>query len=192
MNLQEAYEAEGIAPPKGRAGHPEHSLQSRLKVLCREYVATPHMFAAHDRSENVGGMQHYWEKMRGAIRGWPDIQLPLLGGLTFRCELKAAGKIVADNSDQARIIRDLNNLGHPTAWANSAIMFVRVAKQAGVPFRVGVERRAQAIDDMLAEEARQRTLATPKKKRASRPRKEPTNRAGLNAVARARAAGTFI
>ena len=174
--LFEAYEQANLPQPKKQQGEPEHSLQVHLKVLCRECVATPHMFAAHDRSKKQHFSQHMREKARGLRKGWPDIEIPLLGGLTFRCELKAAGEKVADNSEQAAVIRELNNLGHPTAWANSAVMFVREARRCGVPFRVGVDARAAAIDASLAEWARLRALgALPKKKRASKPRESMAN-----------------
>jgi hypothetical protein len=166
-SLAEAYEAEGIAPPKPRRWRPEAALQTQLKRLVREYVAVEHEFAAHDRSENTSGTQHFWEKQRGARKGWPDIEIPLMGGRTFRCELKARGK--KPDADQLAILARLNYLKHPSAWADSAVMFVAEARAHGVVFRPGVDRLASAIDAMLAQAGAVRKVAKPAAPRAKRP-----------------------
>lgn len=184
--LEDAYAAEGVTPPRAKRGRPEHALQTQIKKLVREFVALDHEFAAHDRSENRSGTQHMWEKARGARKGWPDIEIVLAGGGTFRCELKAKGR--KPDLDQLNVIARLNALGHPTAWADSAATFVQEAARLGVPMRAGVERRALVIDAFLAEAEQTRAIG----KRPSKPRREPAKQAGLRAVERARAKGTLV
>jgi hypothetical protein len=179
--LDEAYAQHGLPKPKAKRGHPEHALQTKLGGLAREYLVLEHEFAAHDRSENKSGMQHYWESERFIRKGWPDTEVPLMGGMTWRCELKAAGITLDADSDQGKMIARLNYLGHPTDWANSAQMWLAKAQKRGIEFRAGADRRAREIDALLAEAARTRALGKPK--RASKPRPARPTRRGLAVAA---------
>jgi len=164
MDLLEAYEREGLEPPRQWRRRPEHALQKELKGLVREYVAIPHKFAAHDRTKKTNDTQHILEAARGIVSGWPDTELCLLGGDTFRCELKARGKQVKKCSNQDRVINELNRLGHRTYVADCAVAYVKAAIASGiVPFRPGAMRRAEAIDQFLAEAARQHALGKPRR-----------------------------
>jgi hypothetical protein len=170
------------AAPRRKNARPERALQIQLRALCREHIAVRHTFAAHERSAPYGA-QHIYEKEAGIVTGWPDVELCLEGGRTVRIELKAAGKELIVGSEQDRVARELNGLGHPTCWANSAQMFVDQTGGLGVPWRPSAMRAAQAIDAFLAEAARQRKVGKPK--RASGPRKEPTNQRALGKLRRA-------
>lgn len=182
----EVYAEHPEAAPPTKRGHQEHNLQTKLVAFCREYIAVPHEFAAHDRSENHGGKQHLWEAKRGIRRSWPDIELALQGGRTIRCELKAAGKKLMPGSDQERLAERLNALGHVTFWANTATMFLHFARLSDVPFRPGADARAAAIDTVL-------TAATSKPATASKPRaaRVPTSRIRAVERVRARSGGLF-
>jgi hypothetical protein len=166
VNLEQAYAETGVPQPKPRRGRPEHALQVQLGRFCREYLATPHFFAAHDRSENSSGMQHMWEAARHVVAGWPDVEIALQGGRTVRVELKAPGN--RPSSAQAAVMDRLSDLGHPTGWADSAVAFLALLREFGVPWRENADKKAAAIDAFLAQAAVARKAAKPKAARKAR------------------------
>jgi len=75
------------------------------------------------------------------------------------------------------VFNELNGLGHVTYVADCAVAYVRAAIASGiVPFRPGVMHRAEAIDQFLAEAARQHALGKPRKP-ARAPKGKATGRA---------------
>jgi hypothetical protein len=169
-----------------KRAHPEWSLQTKIKGFVREWVACPHEFAAHDRSANIRGMQHLWEKERGIRAGWPDTELLLPGGVTFRCELKWGDNKVVPGDDQDVLIARLNDLGHPAAWANTVTKYLEEARKAWVPFREGADIRARQLDQLL------QAAAPAKKPRAgSKPRKPRADTARIARMEKIRAKTMF-
>ena len=148
----------------GRRAQPEHQLQIQINKFVREMVACSHQFASHDRSPPRTPLQHAREKMRGTVRGWPDTELLLSGGVTFRCELKAPGEY--PNESQRVIGGRLRALGHPWAWANSVTEYLKAAREAGVPFHPNADLRAQDLDLVLQGAAMKREGVAPKSYRA--------------------------
>lgn len=169
----------------GRRAHPESALQTQIKKFVRDCVACPHIFAAHDRSKDHSGVQHLFEKMRGVVTGWPDTELLIPSGITFRCELKAPGKQIEADGTQAKLGAEIAALGHPWAWANSVQSYLAAARAAGVPFRPSADLRALDLDLVLA--GRDPKAPGPKSYVAKKPRApKPTAAAvrRLNAVRR--------
>lgn len=153
--------------------HPEWSLQTKIKQFVREWCAEPHEFAAHDRSFDKTGKQHIFEAARGIRRAWPDTELALGAGRTFRCELKWAPNRVRDGDDQDVLLARLRSLGHPSAWADSVVGYLSAALDAGVAFRPGAEVRAAQLDAILRAAADAAPRA-PGSKRARAPRAAPS------------------
>lgn len=175
VTIAEAYEAEGIAPPKRKVRRPEWTLQTKIKAFVREFCACEHEFVAHDRSFDKTGVQHLFEAERGIRRAWMDTELAIQGGVTFRCELKWAPNRVKDDDEQGRLIKRMNELGHPTAWTDSVAGYYRLAFAAGVPWRPGTAARASYLDDWMR--ATFAKASAPKKARAAR-RSAPKKAAG--------------
>lgn len=163
--------------------HPESALQTQIKKFVRDCVSCPHIFAAHDRSKDHSGVQHMWEAMRGLKKHWPDTELLLPAGITFRCELKAAGKQIEADGGQAKLGAEIAALGHPWAWANSVQSYLAAARAAGVPFHPSADLRALDLDLVL--EGRHVKAPGPKSYVAQKPRaKKPS----ASAIARTHAA----
>ncbi len=154
---------------------PEWSLQTQIKKFVREFCVVPHLFAAHDRGANPSARGHMWQKTRGAVAGWPDIELCWPDGRTFRCELKAPGGKPSD--EQMRTGDALLAIGHPWAWASSVTEFLGAARAAGVPFRPGADLRALDLDLVLAGAAMKRKAIAPKSYR--KPRAKPARKGGI-------------
>lgn len=150
----------------GRIAHPERELQTQVRKFVREMVACSHQFAAHDRGPARTELQYSREKMSGMVAGWPDTELLLPGGVTFRCELKAPGN---HPTEEQRVVgAKLRSLGHPWAWANSVTGYLKAAREAGVPFRPYADLRAQDLDLVLQGAAMKRKAVAPKSYRAPR------------------------
>lgn len=149
-----------------RRAQPEHGLQIQINKFVREMVASSHQFASHDRSPARTALQHAREKMRGMVAGWPDTELLLPGGVTFRCELKAPGNYPTE--EQRVVGARLRALGHPWAWANSVTGYLKAAREAGVPFHPNADLRAEDLDLVLQGAAMKRKGVAPKSYRAPR------------------------
>ena len=162
-----------------KRAYPEAQLQTKIKQFVREFCAVPHLFAAHDRGANPSAFGHKFQKARGQTAGWPDVEIALEGGATFRCELKAKGKKVDDDGEQMRVGKALIALGHPWAWADSVVGFFEAARIAGVPFRPGALLRALDLDLVLAGAAMKRKGAAPKSYRPAKPRAKPARKGGI-------------
>ena len=171
--LEEAYAEAGIKPRRAKPRHPEWTLQTKLVGFVREFVACEHEFAAHDRSFDATGKQHLFEAERGVRKDWLDTELvlerrQLVPATTFRCELKWGANKPSDGQDA--LIRRLNALGHPAAWANSIDGWMEAAAKAGAPFRPGALARARYLDEWLrATFEKPRTAAKAGRARTPRP-----------------------
>jgi len=171
------------------SAHPESNLQTKIKQFVRDCVACRHKFAAHDRSKDHSGLQHMFEKQRGIVTGWPDTELLLPGGVTFRCELKAAGKAIEQGGTQEAIGAEIASLGHPWAWANSVVSYLAAARAAGVPFHPNADLRALDLDLVLKGAAMKAAGKAPRsyKPRAAKPTKTQIDRGN-----RIRGSGVFF
>jgi hypothetical protein len=162
VTLAEAYAAQDVAMPKKRRRRPEWTLQTKIKAFVREFVACEHEFVAHDRSFDKTGMQHLFEEQRGIRRAWMDTSLAIMGGCTFRCELKFPPNKVVAGDDQHKLIARMNKLGHPTAWTDNVEGYMVAAMAAGVPFRPGALARARYLDEWLRATFAKRSAARKK------------------------------
>src|SRR5690349_17674822 len=97
--------------------HREHILQRGVVSFCKRCIAVPHEFAAHDRAAPKSTQDHVWQARRGIRAGWPDTELLLMGGMTFRVELKAPKVKFDEESRQGDMLIRLNDLGHKASWA---------------------------------------------------------------------------
>lgn len=165
ITLDEAYEQAGVRAKK-KIRHREWTLQTKLVGFVREFCAVPHEFAAHDRSYDKTGKQHLFEAQRGIRADWLDTELVLLGGTTFRCELKWGKNKVDDLDGQHRMIKRLNALGHPAIWVNSVVGYMMEATRlADVQWHPGAAARAKFLDEWLIA-----TFAKPRAAAKSKPR----------------------
>lgn len=144
--------------------HAEWQLQTKIKQWCREAITCPHLFAAHDRSQNHSGLQHAFEKTRGLVAGWPDTELCLPEGRTIRVELKAPSSKPTERQNE--IGAALCAIGHQWDWADSVTRYSEIIRSAGVSLRPNARLLAQHYDLIL--EAARSKPDTPR--RASKPR----------------------
>ena len=136
--------------------HREWILQEHLVPLVHKVVAVPHIFTCHDRGGKKSEFQLIYEQKRGIRRGWPDTELCLNNGRTFRCELKARGKTVVVGSAQETIISRLSMLGHPTGQADSCVAWCEAAERRSVPLRANWRTLAQLADAHVEAEIREK------------------------------------
>ena len=134
--------------------HKEHILQRGVVIFCKRCVAVPHEFAAHDRAAPKSEHDHIWQAARGIRTGWPDTELLLAGGRTFRVELKAPKVSLDEDGRQADVLIRLNELGHAASWANSVMMYGRECERFGVPLHGNWKTVAQLIDEHVLAEIR--------------------------------------
>lgn len=142
--------------------HREHVLQRAIKRFVLRCVIGEFEFVAHDRAAQRSDHDHIWQAARGLRRGWPDTEILLADGRTFRCELKAPGRRLDDEEYQAELITRLNLLGHPTTWANSAAMYGAEGERFGVPLRPNWRTVAQLLDEQVLAEIRTEQTKTKK------------------------------
>jgi hypothetical protein len=129
--------------------HREHILQQWVRYFNAHAVAVPHEAAAHDRGSARAEYEHVREAARGLRPAWPDNEVALEGGRTFRCELKAPGVRLADDGQQARMLTRLNLLGHPSTWANSVLRYGEECERFGVPLKSNWRVVAQYCDQQV-------------------------------------------
>jgi len=134
--------------------HREHALQRQIKWFVERAVAVEHLFMCHDRGRARSHNEHAWEFMRGILSGWPDTELALNGGRTFRCELKANGRMLQEDSAQNKIITRLKLLGHNADWADSVMAYGIVAERNHVPLKKNWKTLAQLADERVAADIR--------------------------------------
>jgi hypothetical protein len=142
------------APKKKRNIQHEWALQRGIRRFVKRAVAVEHEFACHDRGRARSGAEHIGEANRGIRRSWPDTELAIEGGLTFRCELKRSGIELDADSDQARMLTRLRWLGHPSYWANSVLTYGTWAAAAGVPLAGNWAAIAKHEDERVAADIR--------------------------------------
>lgn len=142
--------------------HPEHALQRAIKVFTRRCVMVPHEFVSHDRAAPRSEFDHVWQSRRGIRRSWPDSELVLEGGRTFRCELKRPGVSLGEDSHQSELLTRLNDLGHLSAWANSVTMYGEQCERFNISLRGNWRTVAQIADEHVLAEIR-KEKAKPKK-----------------------------
>jgi hypothetical protein len=168
--------------------HREHALQRGVVVFCRRCIAVPHEFAAHDRAPPRSEHDFEWQVRRGIRAGWPDTELVLPDGKTFRVELKAPKVRFDDESRQADVLHRLNELGHQSTWANSVAMYGQQCERFGVPLHANWRTVAQLIDEHVAAEIRAETVKKAKPKVDAAVVKFRTIRRGRPTVAQIRTA----
>jgi hypothetical protein len=147
-----------VTPPR-RQIHYEWALQRGVGRFVRQAIAVPHEFAAHDRGPKHSPREHIGEAARFIRRAWPDTELAVLGGVTFRCELKRPGWSPPATEDphwrdQKRLLAALQALGHPTAWASSVVMYAEKAIAVGIPLGGNWKTLAQVEDARVAADIR--------------------------------------
>ena len=161
--------------------HPEWAVQRGIMRFCKRAIACEFEFASHDRGRARSEMEHIFEAARGIRRDWPDVELALAGGRTFRCELKAPGVGIDISSGQFRMIHRLSRLGHPTIWANSVRMFGSVANTLGIPLLPNWGVIAAHEDELVAADIRKQAAKAAAKrggvvKKGRKPRRRTTPR----------------
>jgi hypothetical protein len=132
------------------AVHREWSLQSCIKWFVARAIAVEHEFACHDRGAARSALEHLHEASRGIRSGWPDTELCLNGGRTFRCELKAPGNKVQEGSQQEHILGRLAAIGHPATWVDSVMAYGEACERHSVPLRANWRTVAQVGDELYA------------------------------------------
>lgn len=173
--------------PKRIMTHPESAVQRGVVRFCRRALACGYELAAHDRSQEHGENSHIYEAQRGYRRDWPDVELALDGGAGFRCELKAPGKKPDPKSGQLRMIARLNQLGHPSAWANSVMMFGEEAAQRGVPLALNWRVVAAHEDELVAADIRKQEVKAEAKRNGTHKiaKSRPRTRVSSGRIAKA-------
>jgi hypothetical protein len=173
----------------------EWSLQSCIKWFVARAVAVEHEFACHDRGAARSALEHLHEASRGIRSGWPDTELLLNGGATFRCELKAPGNRVQDGSAQEHILSRLAAIGHPTTWVDGVIAYGEACERHSVPLRRNWRTVAQVGEELYAAAIRrQEAKESPKTpghtggRRAGQPTQNERARAEANDNAQGAAA----
>ncbi len=161
--------------PKRIMTQPEWCLQRGVLRFCKRAIDGPYEAACHDRGRARSAMEHIGEAARGLRHGWPDLEIVLPKGRTFRCELKAPGAKIDVEGEQYRILQRLTDLGHPTTWANSVYTFATMALSLGVPLQRNWQYVAQHEDELVAADVR-RQQDKAEKKRSAAPAlyKQPT------------------
>jgi hypothetical protein len=139
--------------------HREHPLQRGWLSFCKRCIAVPFEPASHDRAAARSANDHIWQTQRGIRRAWPDTELALNGGRTFRCEFKAPGVKLDRDGDQGKLLRRLNELGHTATWANSIVMYGEECERFGVPLRANWRTVAKVIDEHVLADIRQQEVA---------------------------------
>lgn len=134
--------------------HREHALQRGVMWFVQRAIAVEHVFACHDRAKPTSEHSHAFEAARGLRSGWPDTELALDGGRTFRCELKKRGGRLIVGSEQHLVIRRLADIGHPTAWADSVMAYGQACERWSVPLRANWRHVATLADEMVAADIR--------------------------------------
>lgn len=168
--------------PKRIVTHPEFALQRGIMRFCKRAIACEFEFASHDRGRARSQTEHIYEAARGIRRSWPDVEVALAGGRTFRCELKALGAGIDVRGDQFRMIHRLRALGHPTWWANSVDMFASLASSLRMPLKANWRVVAAHEDQLVAADIRGQEVKAAAKRSGthtpskSRPRSRMTAR----------------
>jgi len=144
--------------------HREHPVHRAWLTFCKRCVAVPFEPAAHDRAAPRSAHDHEWQAKRGLRGDWLDTELALDGGRTFRCELKAFGVKLEVGGKQERLIIRLNELGHPSTWANSIAMYGQQCERFGVPLRANWRTVAQLADEHALAEIRAEEVSKAKPK----------------------------
>jgi hypothetical protein len=153
--------------PKRIQTQPEWALQRGVLRFCKRAIDGPYEAACHDRGRARSAMEHIGEAARGLRHGWPDLELVLPKGRTFRCELKAPGAKIDVEGEQYRILQSLTDLGHPTTWANSVYTFATLALSLGVPLQRNWQYVAQHEDELVAADIRSQQVKADKKRSAA-------------------------
>ena len=136
--------------------HKEWIFQEHLRAWVSRAVAVPHIFMCHDRGGKKTELQLIFERKRGILPGWPDTELCLQGGRTFRCELKARGKAVAAGSAQEFILSRLNMLGHSAGQADCVLAYAEACERWSIPLKANWRTLAQLADASIDAEIREK------------------------------------
>ena len=169
-----AFMSEGMKPKRIQT-QPEWCLQRGVLRFCKRAIDGPYEAACHDRGRARSAMEHIGEAARGLRHGWPDLEIVLPKGRTFRCELKAPGVSIDDKGEQFRLLKRLSELGHPATWANSVYGFAINALSLGVPLQGNWQYVAQHEDELVAADVRKQIArAEAKRSAAPAPYKQPS------------------
>ena len=153
----------------------EFALQRGVMRFCKCAIDGPYEFASHDRGRARSEMEHIAENNRGLRSSWPDVELVLPKGRTFRCELKAPGVSIDGKGEQFRLLKRLSELGHPATWANSVYGFAVNALSLGVPLQSNWQYVAQHEDELVAADVRKQIARAEAKRSATpTPYKQPS------------------
>lgn len=170
----------------------EWCVQRGVVRFVKRCVAVQHEFASHDRGRARSAQEHIYEAARGLRPAWPDTELVLEGGKTFRCELKAPGVKIAANGDQMKMLQRLHALGHPVAWANSVTMYAQKAAWRGVPLSPNWMTVAAHEDELVAADIRaQEVKAEAKRSGTHKPSRKSRPRVAPGRIAKAHKAGVW-
>lgn len=150
MNLEEAYAAGGLEPPKPRRGgaKSEHVLQIACKQWLSEALPPEVVWTAVDHGSYFGGGTQsgvrMWARLksRGVKTGIPDFHF-WWRGIYLAVELKAAGG--KPSEDETAWIIKLQNNGFLAFIAWSVSDLERHLREAGFPVRTS----AKGIDERL-------------------------------------------
>jgi hypothetical protein len=159
--------------------HREFELQKAVKIFVKRCVSVPHEFASHDSAAKRSDFARIEDAGRGVRRGWPDTELLLDGGRTFRCELKRPGRVLDEDAQQTELLTRLVSIGHPSSWANSVTMYGTQCERFGVPLYGNWRTVAQLADEHVLAQIRKQEL---KKKPVNpdaqmvKPRPKPTSK----------------
>jgi hypothetical protein len=159
--------------------HPESALQRGVKRAVKRTVACEHEFVCHDRGQEQNAGSHIWEEARGMRGGWPDAEIVLAGGLTFRCELKRPGwkppNVEKDEHwrRQSMILRRLRELGHRAEYATSVMEFLTHAYAADVPLHSNWRFVAAHEDELVAADIRSQQAKEDARKAGTVPKLKP-------------------
>ena len=151
----------------------EWPLQRALKWFVARAIAVPHVFACHDRGAPRSEHEHIVEAARGIRRGWPDTELVLPKGRTFRCELKRYGRRIEIGSAQDHIRLALNQLNHPTSEADSVRGYAEECCRFDVPLKPNWPTLAQLADEMVAADIREQQAKAAAKSAAASSTTDP-------------------
>lgn len=153
--------------PKRIQTQPEWALQRGVLRFCKRAIDGPYEAACHDRGRARSALEHIGEAARGLRHGWPDLEIALPKGRTFRCELKAPGVSIDEKGEQYRILQSLTGLGHPATWANSVYTFATMALSLGVPLQRNWQYVAQHEDELVAADIRKQEVRAEAKRSAA-------------------------
>ena len=81
--------------------------------------------------------------MPGVERGWPDIQVFVLGGLILLVEMKRPGKKPTDL--QMRRLSDLNAIGHHANWFSNADDAIRWIMDTIISFHAASQPQVSEV-----------------------------------------------